>query len=241
MSGGSANVHAGAASSPTAPRVRRAMILAAGKGERMRPLTLHAPKPLLEVGGKPLIVWHLERLVAAGVRDVVINLSWLGDRIPAALGDGARWGARIAYVDEGPEPLETGGGLRNALPLLGDAPFVVVNGDVWTDCPVPPDPAPGVLAHLVLVRNPAHNARGDFAIECGEARLTGPVRHTFSGIASYRPELFAPLSPGKFPLKPVLDRAMHAGRVTAALHAGRWTDVGTPERLAELDAELRGR
>jgi MurNAc alpha-1-phosphate uridylyltransferase len=217
------------------------MILAAGKGERMRPLTLHTPKPLLEVGGRPLIVWHLEWLVNAGIREIVINLSWLGDRIPAALGDGSRFGATLHYVDEGPEPLETGGGLRNALHLLGDAPFVVVNGDVWTDAAVPPDPAPGVFAHLVLVRNPAHNARGDFAIECGECRLDGAVRHTFSGIASYRPELFAPLQAGRFPLKPVLDRAIHAGRATAELHPGRWTDVGTPERLAALDTELRGR
>lgn len=220
--------------------VRRAMILAAGKGERMRPLTLHTPKPLLEVGGRPLIVWHIERLARAGIREIVINLSWLGDRIPAALGDGSRFGTRLTFVDEGPEPLETGGGLRNALPLLGEAPFVVVNGDVWTDSPVPPDPAPGVLAHLVLVRNPAHNLRGDFAIENGECRIDGPVRHTFSGVASYRPELFAPLATGRFPLKPVLDRAIHAGRATAELHTGRWTDVGTPERLAALDAELRG-
>jgi MurNAc alpha-1-phosphate uridylyltransferase len=217
------------------------MILAAGKGERMRPLTLTTPKPLLPVGGTPLIVWHVERLVAAGIRDVVINLSWLGERIPAALGDGSRWGVRLHYVDEGPEPLETGGGLRNALDLLGDAPFVAVNGDVWTDAPLPPLPAPGRLAHLVLVRNPDHNPRGDFAIECGECRLEGPVRHTFSGVASYRPELFRSLPNGRFPLKPILDRAIHAGRATAELHPGRWTDVGTPARLAALDDQLTRR
>lgn len=219
----------------------RAMILAAGKGERMRPLTLQTPKPLLEVGGRPLIVWHLERLAAAGVLEIVVNLSWLGDRIPMALGDGTRWGVRLHYVDEGPEPLETGGGIRNALPLLGDAPFVVVNGDVWTDAPVPPLPGPGRHAHLVLVRNPDHHPRGDFALENGECRIDGPVRHTFSGIASYSPDAFRPLAPGRFPLKPILDRAIHAGRATAELHEGRWTDVGTPARLDALDRELRGR
>jgi MurNAc alpha-1-phosphate uridylyltransferase len=217
------------------------MILAAGRGERMRPLTLEKPKPLLEVGGKPLLVWHVERLAAAGIRELVVNLSWLGDRIPAALGDGTRYGVRLQYVDEGPEPLETGGGIRNALHLLGDGPFVVVNGDVWTDAPVPPLPAPGRLAHLVLVRNPEHHPRGDFALECGECRLEGPRRHTFAGVASYRPELFASLPAGRFPLKPILDRAIHSGRATAELHGGRWTDVGTPARLVALDAELRGR
>jgi MurNAc alpha-1-phosphate uridylyltransferase len=227
------------AAAGTVPAGTRAMILAAGKGERMRPLTLDRPKPLLEVGGRPLIVWHLERLAAAGVRDVVVNLSWLGHLIPAALGDGTRWGVQLHYVDEGPEPLETGGGIRNALHLLGDAPFVVVNGDVWTDCAIPPLPAPGVHAHLVLVPNPEHHPRGDFALESGECRLEGAVRHTYSGIASYRPEAFRPLAPGRFPLKPLLDRAIHAGRATAELHRGRWTDVGTPARLAALDAELR--
>jgi MurNAc alpha-1-phosphate uridylyltransferase len=215
------------------------MILAAGKGERMRPLTLTTPKPLLPVGGKPLIVWHVERLVAAGIADIVVNLSWLGAKIPAALGDGARFGARLRYLDEGPEPLETAGGIVNALDFFGDAPFVVVNGDVWTDAPVPPAPPPGRLAHLVLVANPDHHPRGDFALECGECRLEGPRRHTFSGVASYRPALFHGCAPGRRPLKPILDRAIHAGFATGALHRGRWTDVGTPERLAQLNETAR--
>ncbi|MCZ8131882.1 MAG: nucleotidyltransferase family protein [Steroidobacteraceae bacterium] len=221
-------------------RVTRAMILAAGRGERMRPLTLTCPKPLLEAGGRPLIVWHLERLARAGVTDVVVNLSWLGERIPAALGDGSGFGLRLHYVDEGPEPLETGGGIVNALAHFGEGPFAVVNGDVWTDAPVPLAPAPGRLAHLVLVPNPPQHPRGDFGLEAGECRYDGPRRHTFSGIASYRPELFRGQPPGKRPLKPLLDRAIHAGLATAELYRGRWTDVGTPERLAALDAELRG-
>ena len=219
--------------------IRRALVLAAGRGERMRPLTDHVPKPLLPVGGRPLITWHLAKLAAAGVREVAINTSWLGDRLREALGDGSGHGVAIRWYDEGPEPLETGGGIVNALGMFGDEPFVAVNGDVWTDLPLPPAaPAVGRLAHLVLVPNPVQHPRGDFGLECGELRQDGPLRYTFSGIATYRPALFAALAPGRRPLKPVLDRALAAGLVSAELHQGRWTDVGTPQRLAELDAAL---
>jgi MurNAc alpha-1-phosphate uridylyltransferase len=219
--------------------LRRALILAAGRGERMRPLTESVPKPLLCVGGKPLIVWHLERLAAAGVREIAINTSWLAGALHDSLGDGRRYGVAIRWFDEGPVPLETAGGIVNALKAFGDEPFAVVNGDVWSDLPLPPPaPAPGRLAHLVLVPNPSHHARGDFGLECGELRTEGAVRHTFAGIATYDPALFAGLAPGRRALKPVLDRAAAAGRVTASVYTGRWTDVGTPARLAELDAAL---
>lgn len=220
-------------------RPTRALVLAAGRGERMRPLTDTTPKPLLRVGGRPLIVWHLEKLAAGGVREVAINTSWLGQALRAALGDGAAYGVSIRWFDEGPVPLETAGGIRNALALFGGEPFAVVNGDVWTDLPLPPPaPAPDRLAHLVLVPNPPQHPRGDFGIECGELRLTGPVRYTFSGIATYRPALFEGLVPGRRPLQPILARAAAAGLATAELHGGRWADVGTPERLAQLDASL---
>jgi MurNAc alpha-1-phosphate uridylyltransferase len=219
--------------------LRRAMVLAAGRGERLRPLTATTPKPLLRAGGKPLIEWLLESLARGGIEEVAINTSWLGGELRAALGDGARFRLRLHWFDEGPEPLETAGGIVNALGCFGDEPFAVVNGDVWTDLPLPaPAPVPGRLATLVLVPNPAHHPRGDFGLECGEVRLEAPRRHTFAGIASYHPRLFAGLAPGRRALKPVLDRAIHAGLVTGTLHNGRWTDVGTPERLAALDAEL---
>jgi MurNAc alpha-1-phosphate uridylyltransferase len=219
--------------------IRRALLLAAGRGERMRPLTDSIPKPLLAVGGKPLIVWHLAKLAAAGVREVAINTSWLGDRLQEALGDGAGHGVTIRWYDEGPVPFEAAGGIVNALGLFGEEPFAVVNGDVWTDLPLPPaPPAPGRLAHLVLVPNPAQHPRGDFGLECGELRQDGAVRYTFSGIATYRPALFAALAPGRRPLKPLLERALAAGLVTGEVYRGRWTDVGTPGRLAELDAAL---
>jgi N-acetyl-alpha-D-muramate 1-phosphate uridylyltransferase len=217
----------------------RAMLLAAGRGERMRPLTMTTPKPLLRVGGKPLIVWHLESLARGGVTHVAINTSWLGAELRAALGDGSAFGLRIGWYNEEPEPLETAGGIRNALAFFGDQPFAVVNSDVYTDLPLPPAvPAPGRLAHLMLVPNPAQHPRGDFALECGELRLEGLQRYTFAGIATYSPALFAALAPGRRALKPVLDRAAHAGLVSAELYSGRWVDVGTPERLAALDAAL---
>lgn len=217
----------------------KAMILAAGRGERMRPLTDSTPKPLLEAGGRRLIEYHLAGLAAAGITDIVINHARLGEQIEARLGDGARYGVRIAYSAEGDAPLETGGGIHRALPLLGAAPFVVVNGDVWTDFPYQGLPAePDGLAHLVLVDNPGHHPDGDFVLENGRLQAEGSGRLTFSGIGVYRPELFADSEPGTFPLAPLLRRAMLEGAVTGEYYAGRWVDVGTPERLQALDAML---
>jgi MurNAc alpha-1-phosphate uridylyltransferase len=216
----------------------RAMILAAGRGERMRPLTDHTPKPLLPVGGRPLIVWHVERLVASGVRDIVVNHAHLGEQIERALGDGSSWGASIRYSPES-EALETGGGIRRALPLLGGAPFLVVNADVWCDY----DPralalAGGDLAHLLLVDNPPHHPDGDFVLDAGRVREDGAGRLTFSGIGLYRAALFDGTADAAFPLAPLLRRAMAADRVSGAHHRGAWWDVGTPQRLADLDAAL---
>ncbi len=218
----------------------KAMILAAGRGERMRPLTDHTPKPLLPVAGRPLIVHHLKALRAAGIGEIVINTGHLGERLPAALGDGRDWGVRIAWSPEPPEALETGGGVFQALPLLGPEPFLVVNGDVWTDYPFVRLPtAPAALAHLVLVSNPPHHPGGDFVLAAdGTVRECGGPSLTFSGISVLRPELFAGCAPGRFPLGPLLRRAMTAGRVSGEYHAGRWRDIGTPQRLAELDREL---
>jgi MurNAc alpha-1-phosphate uridylyltransferase len=217
------------------------MILAAGRGERMRPLTLARPKPLLEAGGAPLIVHHLRALQAAGFEDVVVNLSWLGEQIRVALGDGSRFGVRLHYSDEGPEPLETGGGIFRALPLLGAGPFLVLNGDVWTDIDwsrLRDRLAPHDLAHLVLVGNPAHNERGDFVLEAGRIVERPGERHTFSGVGIYRAELFDGCSDGIFKLAPLLRAAARAGRVSGEIHAGTWLDIGTPERLAKLDELL---
>ncbi len=218
----------------------KAFILAAGRGERMRPLTDHTPKPLLTVRGKPLIEWHLEKLAAAGVREVVINLGWLGEKIAAHLGDGAHFGLGIVYSQEGWPALETGGGLHHALPLLGDAPFLLVNGDVFTDLDFAPLLARGLcpdeLAHLLLVPNPPQHPRGDFALHEGWVRDAEP-RLTYSGIALLHPALFSDCTAGAFPLAPLVKRAMAAGQVSGQCHAGRWSDVGTPERLAALQAE----
>ncbi len=218
------------------------MVLAAGRGERMRPLTDVAPKPLLPVGGKRLIEYHLSRLAAAGFRDVVINTAWLGDLIEAALGDGRQFGLSITYSRERPEALETGGGIQNALPLLGSAPFLLVNGDVWTDIDfgaLRRSPPTGSLAHLVLVRNPPQHSRGDFLLEKGRVLEGEGQRYTYSGIGIYHPDLFAGCTPGKFPLLPLLRRAIAARQLTGELHGGRWYDIGTVERLNALDAELR--
>ncbi len=217
----------------------RAMVLAAGRGMRLRPLTDTLPKPLLAVRGRPLIEWHLERLVAGGIREVAINSSWLGSKLVAALGDGKRFGVEIAWFDEGPEPFETAGGIVNALPFFRGDPFVVVNGDVFSDYPLPPPPAPGRLAHLVLVPNPPEHPRGDFGIECGELRFDSPARFTFAGFASYEPRFFAGLAPGRRALKPLWDAGLAAGQVSAELFGGAWADVGTPERLAAVNAGLR--
>ncbi len=218
------------------------MILAAGRGQRMRPLTDRTPKPLLAVGGRPLIEHWLDRLRAAGYREVVINLHHLGEQIAARLGDGARFGLRIAYSREA-ALLDTAGGIRHALPLLGPAPFLVVNGDVWCDHPLrAPDLTGDRAAHLVLVDNPPHHPAGDFA--CRNGRLCEPPpadapRLTFSGIGWYRPALFAPLADGvPRPLAPLLRAAARDGRVGCEHYRGAWHDVGTPQRLAALDAAL---
>jgi MurNAc alpha-1-phosphate uridylyltransferase len=218
------------------------MIMAAGRGERLRPLTDTLPKPLAQVAGKPLIVYHLERLTKAGVRDVVINLSWLGDRIKEALGDGHDFGVRIEYSEEGPVPLEAAGGIFKALPLLGPDPFLVVNGDVWTDIDVGTLTLRGtdpVDACIVLVPNPAHNPRGDFGLDGDVVVEREAERFTYSGVGVYRPEFFAGCSPGRFPLLPLLKRAIAAARLRGWLHRGEWFDVGSLERLKELDNRVR--
>jgi len=221
----------------------RAMVLAAGRGERMRPLTDTQPKPLLRVGGKRLIEYHLERLAAAGFREVVINTAWLGDKIEAALGSGGQLGLAITYSHERPEALETGGGIFNALPLLGSAPFLLVNGDVWTDIDfgaLRRDPPEESLAHLVLVPNPPQHARGDFLLENGLVSDGEGMRHTYSGVGIYRSQFFAGCQPGKYPLLPLLRRAIARRALSGELHKGRWYDIGTTERLAALDAQLSG-
>jgi len=233
--------------------VRHALIFAAGLGERMRPLTDKTPKPLLPVGGKPLIEWHLEKLAAAGVHYVVINTSHLADQFPDALGDGSRWGLRIRYAYEGTTPLETGGGMLNALPLLGSEPFIAVNGDIWTDADfaaLPPEPAG--LAHLLLVDNPPQHPAGDFVLDAhGLVQSHGADKLTFSGIGVYRHALLqnwramigdAPgteIKPPRFKLAPLLRAAMEHGQISGSQHRGAWTDVGTPQRLAQLESELR--
>lgn len=224
----------------------KAMILAAGRGERMRPLTDDMPKPLLRVGGKPLIVWQIERLARAGILDIVINHAHLGGQIEAALGDGGSLGVRISYSPEPAGALETAGGVANALPLLGFAPFLVINGDIWCDYDFAwaaetagQLPAQGLLAHLVLVPNPAHHPDGDFGLHFGRATAEGSPRLTFAGIGYYQRALFAGIEPGsRAALAPLLRKAMADGRVGGEYFHGRWEDVGTPQRLASLDAEL---
>lgn len=220
----------------------KAMILAAGLGKRMRPLTDHCPKPLLPVAGKPLIVHHLERLASAGIHEVVINVSYRAEQIIAALGDGSKHDVSIAWSREA-DPLETGGGIRQALPLLGDAPFVLVNGDVWCELdPMSLPPLDGDLAHLVLVDNPAHHQAGDFHLDAaGRVHASGTPRLTFAGLSLLDPAMVESQPPGAFPLAPLLRDAMQAGRVGGTHHRGKWVDVGTPERLTELDRELRQR
>jgi MurNAc alpha-1-phosphate uridylyltransferase len=214
----------------------KAMILAAGRGERMRPLTDATPKPLLRIGGQTLIERHVNALAAAGIRDLVINHAHLGEQLVQALGDGAASGVEIRWSPEPPGALETGGGIFNALPLLGDAPFVVVNADIWTDFPFSELPGePDGLAHLVLVDNPAHHPEGDFVLSSDRVSQGGGARLTFSGIGVYRPELFSGCSAGAFPLAPLLRQAMDDGRVSGARYHGVWFDIGTPERLQEVN------
>lgn len=232
--------------------MRHALIFAAGLGERMRPLTDLTPKPLLRVGGKPLIVWHLEKLAEAGVNYVVINTSHLAEQFPETLGDGARWGLRIRYVYEGAAPLETGGALLNALPLLGPEPVLAISGDVWCDADLAALPAePTGFGHLLMVDNPAHHPDGDFRLDAqGLLHANGGPRLTYSGIGVFRRELLADwhaatgdtpgvdAKPPRFKLRPLLEAAMARNALAGSLHRGRWTDVGTPARLAELDATL---
>ena len=234
-------------------KIERAMIFAAGRGERMRPLTDSTPKPLLEVGGKRLIEWHLEKFAADGISHVVIKTSYLAEQFPSTLGDGSRWNLQIDYIDEGPVALETGGGMLNALDRLGREPFLLVNGDIWIDLDFSSLlQAPGSLAHLLMVANPAHVARGDFALESdGYLVDSGPARLTYSGVGIYRAALFddwrptlgehagANESPPRFALAPLLRAAMRRHQVSGEFFAGCWVDVGTPQRLADLDQRLR--
>ena len=219
----------------------KAFILAAGRGERMRPLTDHTPKPLLPAGGKPLIVWHLERLAAAGFKEIVVNHAHLGSQIEAALGDGAQWGLHIQYSPEPPGALETAGGIAAALPLLGNEPFLVVNGDVYCDIDFGRFLKSTADAHLVMVPNPAHHNSGDFSLDGARVVYAhGEQTFTYSGIAVFAPAFFAEVKPGSImKLRPLLDAAIAAGTLTGERHTGRWVDVGTPQRLAELDQELR--
>jgi N-acetyl-alpha-D-muramate 1-phosphate uridylyltransferase len=249
----------------------KALIFAAGRGERMRPLTDHTPKPLLAAGGSRLIEWHLHKLATLGVTDVVVNTSWLAAQFPATLGDGARYGLRLHYSEEGPEPLETGGGMLKALALLGDAPFIAINGDVYCDMDLSLLQLGDTdLASLVLVDNPEHHPNGDFHLETGletgsgahltpfQGRLLDTAtpdsqRLTFAGIGLYRPQLLdgwrevigatpgANEIPPRFKLAPLLYAAVRSGRVAGLHHRGWWTDVGTPQRLAELAAQLQER
>ena len=224
-----------------------AMILAAGRGERMRPLTDTVPKPLLPVAGKPLIVWHLEKLARAGIRDVVINHAWLGNKIESALGSGAQFGLNIRYSAE-TSALETAGGIATALPMLGSEPFLVINGDIWCDWDVQQAQAiaknlSAQVQHawLLLVPNPAHHPDGDFDLSHSGLVGTGALnRHTFSGIGVYAPALFSRTRPGQpAKLAPLLREAMSNRAVSGTLHTGAWVDVGTPQRLKELDQRIR--
>ena len=221
----------------------KAMILAAGLGTRMRPLTDVTPKPLLKVGGIPLIVWHLEKLAHQGFGDIVINIAHLGYQIPEVLGDGSEWGVNIVYSDEQEEGgLESAGGIVKALPLLEESdPFLVVNADVFTDYDFQENRhlAEGVLAHLVLVPNPEHNPEGDFAL-AGNL-VVDKKQYTFSGIGYYSPKLFEGVPYGKSALAPLLREAMREGKVTGELYEGEWQDIGTPQRLERLNAELLNR
>jgi len=215
------------------------MILAAGRGERMRPLTDTVPKPLLRIGGQALIERHVHALARAGITGLVINHAHLGEQIVRALGDGHAYGVSIRYSPETDGSLETGGGIMNALPLLGAEPFLVVNGDIWTDFPFASLPSRiDGLAHLVMVDNPEHHPEGDFSLSAGELSRQGPAMLTYAGIGVYRPELFAGCSPGAFPLGPVLREAMDAGQVSGEHYTGNWFDIGTPERLDAVNSVI---
>jgi MurNAc alpha-1-phosphate uridylyltransferase len=222
----------------------RAMILAAGLGKRLRPLTDHLPKALVPVAGKSLIEYHIDKLVAVGIDELVINTSWLGELIERRLGDGGARGARIQWSRES-EPLETGGGIRRALPLLGPGPFVAISADIWSDycySRLPRALPSAMLAHLVLVHNPPHNPEGDYGLDAGgivRSRDSAGASFTFSGLGVFAPELVADFPEGAvFPLRDALRRAIAADAVSGEVHAGLWSDVGTPERLAALEQQL---
>jgi len=217
----------------------RAMILAAGRGERMRPLTDKMPKSMLEVNGKPLIQYHIENLVQAGIEDIVINHALFGEQIETCLKDGKTLGASITYSAEGDHPLETAGGIVKALPLLGDNPFITVNADIWTDFPFKKllcksDGLSDDSAHLILVDNPEHNSKGDFALSDEKVINQGDPMLTFSGISVFTPEFFKDCSSGTAPLVPMLRKAISDVRVTGSHYQGWWQDIGTPERLFDL-------
>lgn len=217
----------------------KVMILAAGLGSRMRPLTDVTPKPLLKAGGVPLIVWHIEKLAHQGFKDIVINIAHLGYQIPKALGDGSQWGVHISYSDEQEEGgLESAGGIIKALPLLGKDTFLVVNGDIFTNYEFQDKRklAKGILAHIILVPNPPHNPKGDFALE--NQKVVNNPQYTFSGIGYYSPKLFENIPYGKSALAPLLREAMKEGKVTGELYEGEWLDIGTPERLNNLNIKL---
>jgi len=214
-----------------------AMLLAAGRGERLRPLTDDAPKSLVEVRGEALLERHLRSLRAGGVETVVINLGWHGEQILERIGSGERFGLHVIYSQEGDDTLETGGGIHRALPVLGSEPFLVVNADVFTDMPVPViELRDSDLAHLLLVPTPADKDSGDFALTADRVRNSGDSMYTFSGISIYRPEFFDSCEPGRFSVVPMLRAAADAGRISGSVYEGLWRDVGTPERLAELNA-----
>jgi len=225
----------------TITTLTKAMILAAGHGTRMRPLTDHTPKPLLKVGGKPLIVWHIEKLKKSGFTDIIINIAWLGDQIPKTLGDGSQFGVNIHYSDEQQDgALETAGGIIKALPFFNNEPFLVINGDIWCDFTysnINPLRS-AILAHLILVNNPKHNPKGDFALIDQSVKTSGDNKLTFSGIGYYHPDLFKELPQGKRPLAPLLREAMDKNKVSGEAFMGDWRDIGTPERLIELDNDL---
>ena len=217
----------------------KAMILAAGRGKRLRPLTDTTPKPLIKVAGESLIEYHLNNLKYAGINDIVINTAWLADKVHQELGDGSSYGASIQYSDEG-EALETAGGIINALPLLGSEPFLVVNGDIWCDYDFSklPELKTDKQAHLILVKNPEHNQKGDFALHNGLIKNTAETMYTFSGIAIYCSDFFAEQNPGTAPLAPIIRNKCEENLVSGEIYNGRWTDVGTLERLQELEKQL---
>jgi len=214
-----------------------AMILTAGRGERLRPVTDNLPKALVEVRGNSLLEHHLQAVRSAGVETVVINLGWLGEQIVERIGSGSRFGLNVVYSLEGDDILETGGGIHRALPMLGNEPFLVINADIWTDMPLPVvELDDDDVGHLMLVPTPGHTRTGDFDLVDGRVRNGEDAEFTFSGVAVYRPEFFANCAPGRFPLAPMLRTAADAGQLGGSVYAGLWRDVGTPETLTELNS-----